>query len=225
MPISQFAQDIALHDSFFVCSILFFGLTLITVIEALRTKNPVARNIMNLESAISLVAGYVYTSFVRMSREPNTTYADIIKTRYYDWFVTTPLMLLVLVVFFSYESQVPVKFPYYMAIIILNFGMLYSGFKGDTGDWNKNYAGALGFVFFFAMFAVIYFAFVRGHGKLHRIEGILLSIFIVVWSCYGIIYYLKDESLRNRLNNVLDVIAKIFVGLFLWAYVSGLMEF
>lgn len=220
-----FAQDVALHDSFFMASILFFGLTLVTVIEALRTKNPVARNIMNLESAISLIAGYVYTRFLQMTKEPNTTYADIIKTRYYDWFVTTPLMLLVLIVFFSYESQVPVKFSYYLAIILLNFGMLFSGFQGDTGAWNKQYAGMVGFLFFFAMFALIYFGFVRGRTRLHRIEGILLTIFFVVWSCYGVIYYIKDESLRNRLNNILDVMAKIFVGLFLWAYVSGLMEF
>jgi hypothetical protein len=36
----------------------------ITVIEALRNQNPSIRHVLNLETAISLIAGYFYSIFI-----------------------------------------------------------------------------------------------------------------------------------------------------------------
>jgi len=207
---------------------MFFGLTLVTVIEALRTDNVMARGIMNLESAVSLVAGYVYTIFGQMANDPNTTYQDITRLRYYDWFCTTPMLLLTLILFFSYESGKPIAFSKYVALFVLNFLMLYFGYLGETGTMDRNTGGAVAFVFYGLLVAAILYMFVLGpKGKLaiDSFELAIFALFFVVWTSYGVVYYMKDIALRNRIMNCLDVVAKIFIGILLWAHVSGIMKF
>ena len=50
--------------SFTLTYILLITTGTITIIEALRTKNPVVRHIFNLETVISIIAGYFYSIFV-----------------------------------------------------------------------------------------------------------------------------------------------------------------
>jgi len=214
-------NDTPLRESFVLCQIMFFGLTLITVIEALRTPSVLARGIMNLESAVSLVAGYVYTVFGQMAQQPETTYADITRVRYYDWFVTTPMLLLTLVLFFSYATGSPVAFGRYGFLFALNFAMLYAGYLGEIGAVDRDLGGAAGFVFFAALIAFLFYGFVLGRG-LDGFELGVFALFVVVWTCYGLVYYLRDIRLRNRIMNCLDVVAKIFIGLLFWVHVSGI---
>jgi bacteriorhodopsin len=216
-------NDVPLRDSFIICQVLFFGLTLVTVIEALRTPSAMARGMMNMESAVSLIAGYVYSMFSKMAENPNTTYADITRLRYYDWFCTTPLLLLTLVMFFAYQSGVPVIFSRYALLFVFNFLMLLSGYMGETGMIDRNVGGAIGFVFFGLLVATLMYGFVIG-SQIDGLEKVILGVFLVVWSSYGVVYYIKDLGLRNRIMNVLDVIAKIFIGIMLWAHVSGIMD-
>ena len=216
-------SDTALRDSFLVCQVLFFGLTLVTVIEALRTPSAMARGMMNMESAVSLIAGYVYAVFGKMAENPETTYADITRLRYYDWFCTTPLLLLTLVMFFAYQTGKPVVFSRYMILFVCNFLMLSAGYAGETGAIDRNVGGAIGFVFFGLLVLALMQGFVLGT-EIDMLEKVILSVFITVWAAYGAVYYIEDLGLRNRIMNVLDVIAKIFIGIMLWAHVSGIMD-
>jgi hypothetical protein len=45
----------------------------------------------------------------------------------------------------------------------------------------------------------------------------LFYFYLVVWSLYGIVYMFDDET-KNVFTNILDLIAKCFVGLGVWAY-------
>ena len=54
-------------------------------------------------------------------------------TRYVDWMITTPIMLLVLILAFQYNSgQKGVKFSDYLIILLMNYGMLGSVFGEKT---------------------------------------------------------------------------------------------
>jgi len=49
---------------------------------------------------------------------------------------------------------------------------------------------------------------------------VVYLIFVALWSIYGIAY-LMDEKTKNFIYNILDVLAKCFVGVFLWLYFTG----
>jgi hypothetical protein len=58
-----------LRNTFNTTYIVLFGYTCITLIEALRTNSANTRHIMNIETAVSLVAGIVYGTFVEKIKQ------------------------------------------------------------------------------------------------------------------------------------------------------------
>jgi bacteriorhodopsin len=91
--------------TFYLTYVLLLTTGTITLIEALSTTNPLVRHVMNLETCISIIAGYFYSQFVSKIEQSNGTinYKDINDTRYNDWFITTPLMILVVMLSLSYK--------------------------------------------------------------------------------------------------------------------------
>ena len=120
----------------------------ITFIEAIRTKDPKIRNILNLETCISVVAAFFYSKFVTdMEKEIN--YEEINVTRYVDWSITTPIMLLVLILAFLYNNKEGAfSFSSYLIILFLNYFMLGFGYVGEIGLLDKNTANSMGFLGF-----------------------------------------------------------------------------
>lgn len=192
----------------------------ITFIEALRTPIPSVRHVLNLETCISVVAGYFYSIFTGKIEEFSQKnieidWAEITKTRYIDWSITTPMMLLALCLVLGQNIKVPVKISIIGVIVLLNYLMLYIGYLGETKVLTRWTAMIGGFVPFFAMFALIFYRFVRP--KFDLANRYLFGAYLLVWSLYGIVYLL-DENYKNITMNVLDFSAKCLIGLSLWAY-------
>ena len=53
--------------------------------------------------------------------------------------------------------------------------------------------------------------------KYNRDNTIIFSMYVIIWSLYGVAYHV-DEERKNVAYNYLDLIAKCFVGIGLWAY-------
>jgi bacteriorhodopsin len=209
--------------SFYFTYVLLITTGTITFIEAMATTNPTIRHVMNLETCISIVAGYFYSQFVNKVTTANggvIDFKEINETRYYDWFITTPLMILALMIALSYNNKQSIHIATYASAVLLNFGMLYTGYLGETGTISKT-AGCLGgFGFFAGLFALIYFTFVKGSSK--SFNFILFAIYFVIWGIYGFVYLLDEEN-KNIIYNILDVSAKCFVGLGFWAYFTKIL--
>jgi bacteriorhodopsin len=112
--------------SFTLTYILLLTTGTITLIEALRTKNPIVRHIFNLETVISIIAGYFYSVFVSMiekHEEKNIplNWNEINKLRYIDWSITTPIMLLVLCIALSEHSEVMDYKFYFIYYYVYNY--------------------------------------------------------------------------------------------------------
>ena len=139
------------HSSFYLTYVFLMTTATITLIEALRTKDPTIRHIMNLETCISIVATFFYSKFVSMLEEkPDIVdYKKIKFTRYLDWSITTPLMLLVLIMALMYNTNSgSLNFKSYAFVLLLNFGMLGSGYLGESEIVDKTFANFVGFLFF-----------------------------------------------------------------------------
>ena len=212
--------------SFTITYILLLTTGTITFIEAIRTKTPYVRHILNLETCISIIAGYFYSIFIAHidkyeSEGKQVDWNDIIQTRYLDWSITTPLMLLALCLVLSNNIGTEIHFASFILILVLNYVMLLLGFLGEIGTLSRWNADISGFTAFFAMFAIIFYLYV--YPKYSQPNYILYFLYLIVWSFYGVVY-MFDVYTKNILTNILDLTAKSIIGLGLWVYYTKIIR-
>ena len=210
------------YNSFFVTFAVLMATSFITIVEALKTPLPFVRHILNLESAISLCAGYFYSIFI--SKIESTTEIDWAKLtiyRYVDWSITTPMMLLALCLVLSMNTKTVIHLKTIFFIIILNYLMLLIGYLGEISKISKYNGMIFGFIPFILMYYIIYVNYVKP--KYVHANYIIFGIYFIVWSLYGVVY-LFDEETKNAITNILDLTAKCIVGLGLWAYYTKIIE-
>lgn len=217
-----------LKTTFYITYVLLITTGTITFIEALRASKPEVRHIMNVETCISIVAAFFYSIFIsklQKYEEENEQldFDEINDTRYADWFISTPLMLLVLMMVLGYQNNKSLHIWSYFAVIAMNFMMLLSGYLGDKKMLNGYLALILGFVFFFGIFGFIWMTYFTG-AKINYESLFIYGTFFVVWSFYGVLY-LGSTYTKNITYNILDVIAKCFVGIFFWMYFTGILVY
>jgi hypothetical protein len=212
--------------SFYITYVLLLTTATITFIEALRTSCPHIRHIFNLETAISLVAGYFYSAFVAKIDEFNKNdlpidWKDITNTRYIDWVITTPMMLLALCSVLAFNSKLVLKWTTMLTIVLLNYIMLFVGYLGENGSMERYMSMFIGFIALFSMLSIIFSVFI--YPKNIKANNVLFGLYVFVWSMYGVVYLFSEEY-KNIFMNILDLIAKCFVGIGLWLYYSKLLQ-
>ena len=208
----------SVYFSFYITYVLLLTTVTITVIEAIRTQNPVIRHVLNLETCISVVAGYFYSVFVaKIGAQHNNkiNWSEITQTRYIDWSITTPMMLLTLCIVLGHNIQKTVPFSTFIIIVMFNYLMLYIGYLGEQQKINRIFASIFGFIPFIGMFYLIFSRFVLPKYRLDNY--IFFTTYVFIWSLYGMVYLLPEEP-KNIAMNILDAIAKCFMGIGLWAY-------
>jgi bacteriorhodopsin len=190
--------------------------------------------ILAIETTVNIIASVAYNNLLTFINPPN--YGSLTQFRYLDWFATTPLLLISFTLYLQYLKNTPqttdsqdskdddkknistVQFQYSRigVIILLNFVMLVFGYLGETGYINHTLGCFLGFIPFIALFWYIW----QWYGDIVKNKWIF-TIFIIVWSLYGIVYFLPNKA-KNMSYNILDVIAKVGFGLLIWAEVVRL---
>ena len=219
-------EDNAVKVSFYVTYAFLLTTATITFIEAMRNKDPKIRHILNLETCISIVASFFYTQFINKIKNTNDenrslNYKEINFTRYTDWMITTPIMLLVLCLVFAYNSKTQLTAIMFLIILVLNFLMLGSGYAGELKVISKREGLIWGFVFFFMLYGLIYYKFL--YKNYNRDNQMIFWAFVIFWTVYGLIYE-SDEKTKNIGYNVLDLFSKCFVGIFFWAYLAKVIK-
>jgi|UniRef100_A0A6C0DM65 bacteriorhodopsin len=211
--------------SFMITYILLLTTATVTFIEAICTKIPEVRHILNLETVISIVAGYFYSIFLGQidtyeKEGKQINWNELTKTRYVDWAISTPLMLMALCVVLASNIKKSVGVINMVIIVILNYIMLYVGYLGESNVLNRTIAMIGGFIPFFAMFYLIFIRYVKP--VKNSVNNFLYGFYILIWGLYGIVYMFKEEY-KNIIMNILDCIAKCFIGLGLWVYYTKIL--
>ena len=215
------SQEDLIVNTFYITYVFLITTGTITFIESLRTKEEKVRNILNLETCISVIAAFFYGKFVK---ELDTTidYKKINETRYVDWAITTPIMLLVLILAFLFNNKEGAfSFSKYLVILVLNYAMLGFGYVGEIGLMDRITSNGLGFI----AFAGIYYYFFQNYikGRSNNDDFLLYSLFLFLWALYGVFYFFDSIS-RNVGYNVLDLFSRCFVGIFFWAYYTKVFK-
>jgi bacteriorhodopsin len=215
---SQTAVTPFLQNSFMTSYVVLVGYTGLTLIEALRTPSVNVRHVMNIETTVSLIAGIVYGIFYDMVKTAKTVdLHQITKIRYIDWSITTPLILLVLMLF--YKGSAAPNYKTYLQLILLNWAMLGSGFLGEEGILSRPAGFLLGFLFFGLMLWSFYSCCIAPSAN-HAV----FFVFAAIWSGYGVAYML-DEETKNIAYNGLDVVSKAVFGVILYFYFGKVLSF
>ena len=229
-------------SSFYFTYIFLITTGTICFIEALRNPVPQIRHIMNLETCISVVAGYFYGLFVDKlnkaeqeakeakegeenndSKESELPLEKINDMRYTDWAISTPLMLLVLCMVLGMENKITVTFMPFVLILLFNFLMLGSGYIGELGKLSTTSANAIGFLFFFLMYGTVWKVYMSG-SKVTKQSQIIFWLFVILWALYGVFYQTKQKK-KIFGYNILDLLSKAFVGIFFWFYLTKSIKF
>ena len=173
--------------------------------------------ILNLETCISVVAAFFYSQFMeRIKKSKNgIDYKKINVNRYTDWAITTPIMLLVLVLAILYNKGGTLNFFDFLLILAFNYLMLGAGYLGEIGVISKKKGVVIGFLGFILLYGFIYVKYMSGKAIFDN--QMIYWAFVILWAIYGLIYESEDEK-RNIGYNILDLFSKCFVGIFFWAY-------
>jgi len=190
----------------------------------------IVKQLLLLEVFVQLIQGSFYVWLVCNYKEIH----NVTPKRYADWVLTTPMMLISLIVYLIYlkhsekgldtsklelfklitENSTTISY-----VVYLDWLMLIFGYLGETKIINTTMGVILGFIPFLMYFYMIYANYVR-----QTTTGWKLCLyFFFFWSLYGVAallpYYLK-----NTFYNILDLFSKNFFGLFL-TYIIVLKKF
>jgi hypothetical protein len=173
-----------------------------------------------LELAIQFVEGMFYVwLFYNLHTVVNVT-----PKRYIDWVITTPTMLISLIIYLIYLDKkaenktnelelftvIKDNSNVIVPVVILNWLMLLFGYLGEIRAIPVLLGVFLGFIPFLIYYYLIYVNYVTENSSGY----LLFWYFFFFWSLYGFVavlpYYLK-----NALYNILDLFAKNFFGVFL----------
>lgn len=177
------------------------------------------RLIFGLELGSQLIEFVYYLLVVCWYREIQTW------TRYLDWVISTPAMLLSTILFFRHRaSEVLVPDTFEMgtlyACLGLNWLMLSFGFAMEASQAVSRGIGlALGGAAFVGSFTVLSL-FLASTDALS--VGLYVAMY-AVWSLYGVAAALDDVP-KNVAYNALDIVSKNFYGIFLLVYAIARAE-
>ena len=180
----------------------------------------IIKEILIMELIVQIVEGIFYIWLaLNISSVTNIT-----PHRYYDWYLTTPTMLISLCIYLVYlnneERNIETTDSFFkiiydnmnvlLSILFLNFLMLTSGYLTEIKKISQVSGVLLGFIPFFIFFYLIYHYFARF--SLFGTE--MFFYFLIVWSLYGVAA-LMSYRIKNIMYNILDLFAKNFFGLYL----------
>lgn len=207
-----------------VISIIVQIITGIIEIGAFFIKVPTIYSIIRQLLILELVVQFLEGTFYFWLAYNFTKVLNVTPKRYIDWVITTPTMLITLMIYLIYLDKtlenktnelnfftiLKDNLNVFIPVVILNWLMLFFGYLGEMRIIPVLLGVFLGFIPFLIYYYMIYVNYVN-----QDTNGYLLFwYFFFFWSLYGVVavlpYYIK-----NAFYNILDLFAKNFFGLFL----------
>ena len=214
-----------------VISIIVQIITGIIDVGAFFVKVPSMYSIIRQLLILELVVQFFEGMFYVWLAYNFTKVLNVTPKRYIDWVITTPTMLITLMLYLIYLNKkvenktnelefftlLKDNSNVIIPVVVLNWLMLLFGYLGEMRIIPVLLGVFLGFIPFLMYYYIIYVNYVN-----QNTNGYLLFwYFFFFWSLYGVVavlpYYIK-----NAFYNILDLFAKNFFGVFLsYIIISG----
>ena len=213
-----------LYLTFFAAFLFLSGTTLITLMGSFsfNEKNQsYVKHALISETAVNIIASVTYYYFIKYLYAEKLNIENVTSIRYLDWAFTTPLLLVSFVLFACYTHD-PGKPPEkgwlpLLYIILLDLGMLFLGYMGETRKWNFYFSFFISFACYSGIMYFLYISYIDPNedGDFKSGNYGLFIIFALIWGCYGLCYLLPTRE-KNIGYNILDLISKAGFGVFIW---------
>ena len=214
-----------------VISIIIQIVTGIIDIGAFFIKVPSMYSIIRQLLILELVVQFFEGTFYVWLAYNFTKVLNVTPKRYIDWVITTPTMLITLMIYLIYLNKkvenktnelefftlLKDNSNVIIPVVVLNWLMLLFGYLGEMRIIPVLLGVFLGFIPFLIYYYLIYVNYVTQNSSGY----LLFWYFFFFWSLYGFVavlpYYIK-----NSFYNILDLFAKNFFGIFLsYIIISG----
>lgn len=196
---------------------------ILSLFQPLPAKDFVLKEILGLETLVQAIELIFYSWYKHHIQD---RVVDVTHFRYYDWALTTPMMLFSTMGFYQYlqSSANPMSLLSFFQenstsivfILFMNFLMLLFGYLQEIGFITIVSSTLFGFAALFTSFYTMYEKFVKEAPK----QFIFFFVFFV-WSLYGFAAML-DNHWKNTSYNILDIFAKNFYGIYLSYFIYTL---
>jgi hypothetical protein len=198
----------------------------ISLVVPVQSKDAVVFSVLLIETVVEFIQLGFYSWFRNSIISSPLTVTPL---RYYDWVITTPLMLFTTIVFFKYNSQTeeelekePLSLSSFLqkysseTLLILGFNlvMLLAGYFAELNVVSLFTSTVLGFLAFGGTFYTMWDVFVKDVPQ----NFILYGLMTFIWGLYGIAA-LFGPVWKNISYNILDIFSKNFYGVFLSIYI------
>jgi hypothetical protein len=210
---------------------VFTGVTAGALFLTVPDEYEILRSIAILETVSQIIEFVWYALVVFRFRNIKTW------TRYLDWYISTPTMLISTVAFFIMIRQQredasadrygrlsdvvsQSNLGWTVAILVINQAMLTCGLLVERSILNPTIGLPAGFMLFIAEFFIIFGVY----AIYARLLGLALFMFVfIVWGLYGIAATFPNDP-KNVAYNILDILSKNFYGAFIFAYALSVRE-
>lgn len=229
-----------------IVQIITFFIGLLPYFIKIKPEYIILRDILSLEVIVQFIELVFYMWFAFSAYDLSKQ--DIAKYRYYDWFLTTPTMLISIAMFFIYmksknitreikekktENNEPLKFKdvlqenkeSFIKLIKYNAIMLLFGYLNEINITSLITKSKQNQIISNNIFIVLGFiAFCLVFHELYKhigdieINKLLFWTMFGLWFIYGIAALFQNVA-KNTMYNILDMFSKNFYGLFIAFYV------
>jgi hypothetical protein len=210
-----------IYESGFISLIIQF-ITGIFILFGINIKIPDDKKLFNdllkLEFGVQAIEFIFYIWLIlNVNNVSNVT-----KYRYYDWMISTPLMLITLTALLdqnNYKSLhefINNNKIFLSKILLANFFMLLFGLLGELKIIDYTTAIILGWIPFVYVFKEIYDKFIKDKdNNITTGKKLLYFFFLISWSLYGVAAFFP-YSPKNVMYNILDLFSKNLLGIILF---------
>ena len=204
-------------------SIIVQLITFLLELGAFFVKVPTAYLLLKQLLLLDVIVQFIEGSFYFWLVYNVTKVLNITPKRYIYLVITTPTMLITLMIYLIYlNKKVDISYELeffniwkenstiFITVLLLNWLMLFFGYLGEIKTIPSLLGVFLGFIPFLIYYYIIYVNFVTQNTT----GQAMFWYFVVFWSLYGVAavlpYYVK-----NACYNILDLFSKNFFGVFL----------
>lgn len=204
-----------LRKIFEFTTIIFKSVSVISLFKSVRSDiSAKYSSALRLSSFTTIVAALHYF-LMAISTVFQKEALTIIMYRYADWVITTPVLLIELLMLLGVSEDV----WFVSKIVLANILMLLFGLYGEifTGFTTRLISGILGFVPLLWIIWSIYDKMKeRPEDTRETWRRTLGVIFAGVWLMYGVVFFSGSNWLRSLIYTVLDLISKGAFGAFIY---------
>lgn len=189
----------------------------VALFKTLGPEQLILREVLLIETIVQFIEFIFYTWLIFSI---SSIKYDVTYVRYFDWVLTTPMMLISTAFYFIYNKRESGEILQFfdtlskekseiIKLIIYNFFMLLFGYLGERNQVNKMVGFILGSFFFTLAFQTLY-----QYVGINQINSYIFYMMFGLWALYGIVYLFGYRA-KNASYNILDIFSKNLYGLFI----------